>query len=112
MVAENSGIKNKAKLLEHLYTNPEKLAMKLAKFTEDSDGNGLPLVKLKGTGQGYYLAMNSKKMMRVCRDGEFYLLPWSDPEDKSRCYIYTHHNWMTGCILHVYRDDIEFVGFN
>ena len=112
MVAENSGIKNKTKLLKFLYTNPDKLAVKLAQFVKDSDGIALPLIKLKGKGQGYYFSMNSKKLIRVCRNGEFYLLPWKDEQDKNRCYVYTHHNWMVGCILHVYRTDIEFIGFN
>ena len=40
MVAENSGIKNNAKLLEHLYTNSEKLAIKLAKYMKNYNRKG------------------------------------------------------------------------
>ena len=112
MVAENSGIKDKKKLLKYLYTNPEKLAIKLTKFIQDSDGSAMPLVVLKGTGQGYYYSMQHKKLVRICRSGEYYLLPWKDAENKGRCYIYTHHNWMMGCILRVFKDDIEYIGFN
>ena len=112
MVAENSGIKDKKKLLKYLYTNPEKLALKLSKFIKDSKGKAIPLVTLKGTGQGYYYSMQYKRLVRVCRGGEYYLLPWSDTDDKDKCYIYTHYNWMMGCILRVFKSDIEHVGFN
>ena len=112
MVAENSGIKDKKKLLQYLYTNPEKLAEKLSKFIKNSKGGAMPLVALKGTGQGYYYSMQRKSLVRVCRGDEFYLLPWTDTEEKNRCYVYTHHNWMTGCILRVFKSDIEYIGFN
>ena len=112
MVAENSGIKDKAKLIKYLYSNPTKLALKLATFLKDKQGNSLPMVKLKGKGQGYYYSMNGKKLIRVSRDGEFYLLPWEDVRNSEKCFIYTHHNWMVGCILNVYKDDIEFIGDN
>jgi len=112
VVAANSGIKDKKKLLKYLYKNPAKLAEKLTKFMQSSDGFALPMVKLKGQGQGYYMSMNDKKLIRVSRDAEFYLLPWKHKTNKDRCYVYTHYNWMTGCILDVFRNDIEFIGGN
>ena len=112
MVAENSGIKNKEKLLKYLYENPEKFAAKLTKFIQDSNGYSLPMVRLKGKGQGYYRSVSKMNLVRVSRDAEFYLLPWEDKEDEGKCYIYTHHNWMIGCILLVHRDEIELLGFN
>ena len=112
MVAENSGIKDKKKLLKYLYDNPSKLAYKLRKFMEDDDGNALPLVQLKGSGQGYYHSLSDKKLIRVSRDAEFYLLPWTHRTDPKRCYIYTHYNWLTGCIFDVFVDDIIFIGAN
>ena len=111
MVAANSGIKDKEKLIKYLYTNPDKLALKLMNYIKDGDGNSMPLVKLKGTGQGYYQSVNHKRLIRVSRDAEFYLLNWASPE-KGRCYVYTHYNWMIGCIFHVFEDDIEYIGFN
>ena len=72
----------------------------------------LPSVRLKGTGQGYYYSINDKKLIRVPRNGEFYLLHLEDAQDDRKCFIYTHHNWLTGCILSVYKDDIEFIGDN
>ena len=111
MVAENSGIKDKSKLLKYLYTHPEKMAMKLAQYIND-DEESYPMVQLKGTGQGWYRSVNHKTLVRVSREEEFYLLPWEDKDDKKKCYIYTHFNWMSGLILNVYRDDIEFIGYN
>mgnify|MGYP003118661503 CR=1 FL=1 len=112
MVTKFSHIKDKDKLIKYLYKNPEKLALKLAKFTKDDDGYSLPMVKIKGEGQGYYYSMNHKKLIRVVRNGEFYLLPWADPKDKRKCYIYCHYNWMVGCIFNVYKDDLEHLGAN
>ncbi len=79
---------------------------------EDDDGYALPLVRLKGEGQGYYLSFSDKKLQRVARDSEFYLLPWKHKTDERRCYVYTHYNWMTGCIFDVFWDDIQFIGGN
>ena len=112
VVAANSGIKDKSKLLKYLYENPSKLAYKLRKFMEDEEGYALPMVQLKGEGQGYYLSHSDKKILRVSRDSEFFLLPWKHKTDETRCYIYTHYNWMTGCIFDVFLDDIEFIGGN
>lgn len=112
VVAENSGIKDKKKLLKYLYENPAKLAEKLRGFMLDNAGYTLPAVTLKGEGQGYYLSVNDKKLIRVSRSSEFYLLPWKHKTNKDRCYIYTHHNWMTGCIFDVFWDDIYFIGDN
>ena len=111
MVAENSGIKNKAKLREYLYKNPNKLALKLAQLLKTSEGDLLPLVRLKGKGSSYYYSVNDKKFILSPRDSEYYLLPWVD-EDNSRCYVYTHHSWQTGVILKVFKDQIEHLGFN
>ncbi len=52
MVAKSSGIKNKQRLMKYLYKNPNKLAMKLMQFLKDENGEALPLVTLKGKGQG------------------------------------------------------------
>jgi len=112
MVASKSGIKDKNKLMAYLYKNPAKLALKLAQFIQDKEGNSLPVVRLKGEGQGYYYSLNDKRLVMVCRNSEFYLLPWADVNDSKKCFIYTHHNWMTGCILNVYKDEIIETGAN
>lgn len=112
MVAKNSGIKDKSKLLKFLYKNPNKMAAKLADFMKDSQGNVLPIVKIKGKGQGYYYSVNHKRFVRVCRDSEFFLLDWRDEEEEDKCYIYTHYNWMVGCIFSLSKDEIEFLGDN
>jgi hypothetical protein len=106
-----SGIKDKSKLLRFLYRNPEKLAIKLSKFIQDTNEELCPLAKIKGEGHGFYHSMNNKKLVRVCRNSEFYLLPWVH-EDKDKCYIYTHHNWFVGCILIVLKDEVEVLGYN
>ena len=111
VAAENSGIKNKAKLREYLYRNPIKLAQKLQKFLQSDDGTRLPPVKIKGKGMGYYYSHNDKKFVSVPRDGEYYLLPWI-AEDPKECYIYTHYTWMIGMILKVNKDEIQHIGFN
>ena len=111
MVAENSGIKNKAKLREHLYKNPKKLAIKLAQLIQTKEGNLLPPVRLKGKGSGYYYSVNDKKIILSPRNGEYYLLPWFD-DDEERCYVYSHHSWQVGVILKVFKDQIELLGFN
>ena len=111
VAAENSGIKNKAKLREYLYKNPDKLAQKLAKFLQTDEGELLHPVKLKGKGIGYYYSQNEKKHIPVPRSSEFYILPWID-DDKDRCYVYCHYNWQIGVILKVFAEDIEFIGFN
>lgn len=79
---------------------------------EDEEGYSLPMVQLKGEGQGYYLSVSDKKLIRVNRKSEFFLLPWKHKTDDKRCYIYSHYNWMTGCIFDVFIDDIEFIGGN
>ena len=112
VVAENSGIKDKKKLLRYLYKNPSKLAEKLRKFMEDEDGHALPMVKLKGKGIGYYHSVSDKKLIRVSRDAEFFLLPWAHKTNDKRCYVYTHYNWLTGCIFDVFLSDLEFIGGN
>ena len=108
---ENSGIKDKAKLREYLYKNPAKLALKLAQLLQNSDGTLLHPVKFKGEGVGYYYSVNDKKHIPCPRAGEYYLMPWLD-DDKERCYVYGHHNWQIGVILKVFKDQIEFLGFN
>ena len=111
VAAENSGIKNKAKLREYLYKNPAKLATKLAKMLETSDGDLLHPVRLKGKGPGYYYSVNDKKLILCPRNSEYYILPWAD-DDENRCYVYAHYNWQIGVILKVFKDDIQFLGFN
>jgi hypothetical protein len=111
VAAENSGIKDKAKLREYLYKNPKKLAAKLAQMLQSKDGDLLHPVKLKGKGPGYYYSYNDKKLILCPRNSEYYLLPWVDEDDK-RCYVYAHHNWQIGVILKVFKEDIEFIGFN
>ena len=111
VAAESSGIKNKAKLREYLYKNPDKLAQKLAQFLKDGDGELLMPIKLKGKGTGYYYSHNEKRFIHCPRDGEYYLMPWAS-EDKEKCYVYTHYSWQIGAILRVFKDDIEFIGFN
>jgi len=110
VVVENSGIKDKAKLMAYLYKNPTKLALKLAKFLKSSEGVALEPVRLKGKGQGYYYSVQDKKFVRVSRDAEFYLLPWKNKGDKY--YIYTHYNWLIGCIFRVDKNEIEYLGYN
>ena len=111
VAAENSGIKDKAKLREYLYKNPTKLALKLAKMLKTDDGELLQPVRLKGKGPGYYYSVNDKKLILCSRNSEYYYLPWVAAE-KERCYIYAHHNWQIGVILKVFKDDIQFIGFN
>lgn len=111
VAAENSEIKNKAKLREYLYKNPKKLAAKLAKMLQTKDGDLLQPVKLKGKGPGYYYSLNDKRLILCPRNSEYYILPWAD-EDNRRCYVYAHSSWQIGIILKVFKDDIIFLGFN
>ena len=112
MVAESSGIKDKGRLRAYLYKNPTKLALKLAQFIKDSNGNPLPLAKIKGKGGGYFYSLNDKSFKYAPRTGEYYLLPWEDPDFPEKCYIYSHHAWMIGIIFKVYKDEIEILGDN
>ena len=112
MVTERSGIKDKERLRAYLYKNPTKLALKLAQFIKDSDGNALPLAKIKGKGGGYFYSINDKAFKYAPRSGEYYLLPWEDTEFPEKCYIYGHHAWMVGIIFKVYKDEIEILGDN
>jgi len=112
MVTKNSGISDKNKLLCFLYKNPDKLALKLAKFLQDPNGTSLEPVKFKKSGQGYYYSVNDRKLIRISRDSDFYLLSWEDKNDNRKCFIYTHYSWMIGRIFNVYKDDLEFIGFN
>jgi len=111
VAAENSGIKNKAKLREYLYKNPNKLAEKLAQALQQKDGTLLQPVKLKGKGGSYFYSVNDKRFVWVARNAEYYLLPWVE-DDKEKCYIYSHSAWQIGVILKVFKDEIEFLGFN
>ena len=111
VVAENSGIKNKEKLREYLYKNPAKLALKLAQLLQTSDGELLQPVRFKGNGIIYSYSVNDKKHIPCTRNAEYYLMPWLD-DDKERCYVYCHHNWQIGVVLKVFKDQIEFLGFN
>ena len=60
MVTKNSGISDKKKLLGFLYKNPDKLAIKLAKFLY-SEEESLEPVKFKAKGQGYYYDISRRK---------------------------------------------------
>ena len=111
MVTNSSEIKDKAKLRKYLYKNPDKLALKLAQLLKNNDGTLLHPVRLKGNGSGFFYSVNDKKLILSPRHGEYYLLPWID-DDEDRCYVYSHHNWQVGVILKVFKDDIEFLGFN
>lgn len=111
VAAENSEIKNKAKLREHLYKNPVKMALKLAKLIQNNDGTLLQPVKIKGEGLGYYYSHNDKRLILVPRSSEYYLLPWVD-EDPNYCYVYSHYVWFIGIILKVKKDEIIHLGFN
>lgn len=108
---ENSGIKDKAKLKEYLYKNPTKLAVKLAQLLENNHGELLQPVRFKGSNSSYYYSINHKKHIVCPRNGEYYLLNWMD-EDNERCYVYGHYTWQIGVILKVFKDQIEFLGFN
>ena len=112
VVAENSGIKDKAKLMAYLYKNPAKLALKLSALLKDSDDGLLEPVRLKGKGRGYYYSVQDKKFLCISRDAEFYLLPWEDKNNSKKCYIYSHGNWLIGCIFNVFKDEIEYLGYN
>jgi len=111
VAAENSGIKDKAKLRKYLYKNPNKLAIKLASLLQDKQGNLLQPVRLKGSGMTYCYSFNDKKFILSPREGEYYLLPWVTDE-KEKCYVYCHSQWQIGVIFKVFKEDIEFLGFN
>ena len=112
MVAvENSGINDKAKLKEYLYKNPDKLAIKLAQFLKDDHGDLLVPVRFKKSSPCYYYSINHKRHLLCPRNGEYYLLNWRD-EDEEKCYVYSHYKWQMGIILKVFKDQIEFLGFN
>ena len=112
MLAENSGIKDKAALRAYLYKNPAKLALKLSKFIKDEEGHALLQVRIKGDGGGYFYSINDKAFKYASRSAEYYLLPWADPEDPEKCYIYGHYVWMVGVIFKLRKEDIEFLGDN
>ncbi len=111
VAAENSEIKNKAKLREYLYKNPKKLAMKLQNFLKSDEGELLQPIKIKGTGIKYLYSHYDKKFVPCPCDGEYYLMHWVD-EDPDVCYVYSHYKWMTGIVLKVRRQEINFIGFN
>lgn len=111
VAAENSGIKDKSKLKEYLYKNPDKLAGKLAELLEDNHGNLLQPVNFKGSSSSYYYSLNHKRHILCPHQGEYYLLNWIE-DDKERCYVYSHYTWQMGVILKVFKDQIEFLGFN
>lgn len=112
MVAtDNSGIKDKTKLREYLYKNPNKLALKLAQLIREEDGTLLQPIKFKGKGIIFCYSVNDKRHIPCPRESEYYLMPWLD-DDKERCYVYGHHKWQIGVILKVFKDQIEFLGFN
>ena len=111
VAAENSGIKDKAKLRKYLYKNPNKLAIKLASLLQDKEGNLLQPVRLKGSGMTYCYSLNDKKFILSPRNGEYYLLPWIC-EEKGKCYIYCHSQWQIGVILTVFKEDLQFLGCN
>lgn len=111
MVAESSGIKDKEKLRSYLYKNPDKLAIKLAQFLKSDDGVLLHPVKIRGKGCSYFYSLNDKMHIYAPRDGEYYMLPWTD-EDPERCYVYCHYTWQIGIIFKVFLEDIDFIGFN
>ena len=111
LMAQNSGIKDKAKLREYLYKNPKKLALKLAKMLQEKDGNLLQPIKFKGHGTIFCYSYNDKRFIPCPRNGEYYLLPWVD-ESGDRCYVYSHYSWSIGVILRVFKDQIEELGFN
>jgi hypothetical protein len=111
VAAENSEIKNKAKLREYLYKNPAKLAQKLAQFLQTESGDLLQPVRIKGKGTGYYYSHNDKRFIHAPRNAEYYLLPWATDED-GKCYIYGHYSWLIGVILKVNKDEIQHLGFN
>ena len=68
VAAENSDFKNQAKLREYLYKNPVKLAIKLAKFLQNDNGEMLEPVRLKGSGIGYYYSYNDKRFIPAPRN--------------------------------------------
>ena len=111
VAAENSEIKNKAKLREYLYKNPLKMAEKLAKMLQDDDGTLLEPVRLKGKGVGYYYSHNDKKFVPCPRNSEYYYIPWQAAKS-DECYIYCHHSWFIGMILKVPRSELQFIGLN
>ena len=112
MVAtQDSGFKDKAKLREYLYKNPDKLAIKLAKMLQNQAGDLLQPVRFIGNGIIFCYSYNDKKHIHCPRNAEYYILPWVD-EDLSKCYIYCHYHWSIGVILKVFKDQIEFIGFN
>lgn len=110
-VTKGSGIKDKAKLREYLYKNPNKLAAKLANMLKTKEGDLLHPIRLKGKGPGYYYSINDKKLILCPRNSEYYILPWAD-DDINRCYVYSHSAWQIGVILKVFKEDVEFIGFN
>ena len=111
VAAENSEIKNKAKLREYLYKNPKKLAMKLQNFLKSDEGELLQPVKIKGTGIKYFYSYYDKRFVPCPCNSEYYLMHWLD-EDPDVCYVYSHYKWMMGVVLKVKRQEIKFIGFN
>lgn len=106
-----SGISDKTKLRKYLYKNPNKLALKLASLLQTKEGELLQPVRLKGSGMTYCYSYNDKKFILAPKDGEYYLLPWIS-EEKDRCFVYCHSQWQIGVIFRVFKEDIQFIGFN
>ncbi len=112
MVTQISGISDKSKLMEHLYKNPKKLAMRLARFLSSSNNELLPLARIKGAGQGFYYSISHKSLVRVSRTDEFYLLPDREGQEAGYLYLYTHYICKVGCIIRVAKEEVELLGFN
>ena len=111
VAAENSDFKDKKKMREFLYQNPDKLGVKLQKFLINNNGELLEPVRLKGNGTTYRYSYYEKKHIPCPSNSEYYLLNWKAEKD-DECYVYTHYNWMMGAVLKVKKDDLIFLGFN
>ena len=111
VAAENSEIKDKKKLREYLYKNPDKLAIKLQGFLQNNSGELLQPVKIKGEGIKYLYSYYDKQFVPCHCNSEYYLMSWKD-EDPDVRYIYSHYKWMTGVVLKLKLEDLCFIGFN
>ena len=83
----------------------------LAMFTKTPSGNALELVKIKGSGYGYYYSMSDKKLILVPREAEYYLVS-NKKDSKGRLKVYSHYKFNSGVVLLVHESEIERLGWN
>ena len=90
----------------------EEIAERFLEFMNDGKGKFLEVVRIKGSGHGFYYSASAKKLLFLPRNRDFLVVPNSKPDEMGRIMVFMPDGIISGDIILLHPDEIEPLGEN